>query len=56
MTRQMVFRYVGNIRLIGFHSDLGPFSPPQRPSLIPNIAFVVSRPCQCSVEIPFPHQ
>ena len=46
MTPEMVYRYVVNIRLISCHSDLGPFSPPQRPSPILNVGSVVSHPFQ----------
>jgi hypothetical protein len=55
MRRQMVFRCVVNIRLISCRSHLGPFSPPQRPSLILDVGSVVSRPCQRFVEMPSPH-
>jgi len=44
MTREMVFRCVLNIRLISCCSDLGAFSPLQRPSLILNVGSVVSHP------------
>jgi len=53
--REMVFRYVVNIRLISCRSDLGPFSPPQCPSLILNVDSVLSRPCQCFVQMPSTH-
>jgi len=52
---EMVFRYVVNIRLISCRSDLGPFSPPQRPSPILNVGSVVSHPFQRFVEMPSLH-
>jgi hypothetical protein len=55
MTREMVFRCGVNIQLISCRSDLGPSSPPQRPSLILNVGSVVSPPCQRFVEMPSPH-
>jgi hypothetical protein len=55
MTREIVFRYVVNIRLITCRSDLGPFSPPQRLSLILNVGSVVSPLSQGFVEMPSPH-
>jgi len=54
MTREMVFRYIVHIRLIVCHSDLGPFRPPQRPSLVLNVG-VVLRPSQRFVEMPSAH-
>jgi len=55
MTRKIVFRYVVNIRLISCHPDLGLFSPPQRPSLILNVASMASRPSQRFMEMSSPH-
>jgi hypothetical protein len=55
MTPEMVFRYVVNLRLISCHSDFGPFSLPQRPSLILNVDSVVLPPSRRFVEMPSPH-
>jgi len=55
MTREMVFRYVVIVRLINCRSDLGPFSPPQRPSPILNVGFAVSFPSRRFVQMPSPH-
>jgi len=44
MMPETVFRYVVNIRLISYHSDLDPFSPLRPPSPILNVGSVVSRP------------
>ena len=52
---EIVFRYVVNMLLMTCRSDLGPFSPLQRPSLILNVGSVVLRPCQRFVEVPSPH-
>jgi hypothetical protein len=55
MTREMVFRCVVNIRLISCRSDLGTFSPPQRPSPILNVGSVVSPPSQRFVDFSAAH-
>jgi len=54
MTREMVFRYVVNIRLISCRSDLGPFSPLRPPSPILNVGCVVLHPYPF-VQMPSPH-
>jgi len=51
----MVFRYVVNVQFINSHSDLGPFSPPQRPSPILNVGSMLSYPSRRFMQMPSPH-